>query len=164
MYNKNKKQHRINQKILRFSRCAQFLLATTIGGATAIQNIWVKLTVESWGSVVTSIVLIHDMLEINVCVSGADVLNCFGISFLCQFGSLLICFFKVYISLWPLVYVQTLSALFIYFSGSNMYLWYWLVISSAFQSGNYNVWNFITLAYLNLVYKSDYTQLYIHLY
>ena len=51
------------------------------------------------------------MLTINVCVSEADVLNCFRISFLCQFGSIHM-FRKVSISLLTLVNVQTLVALF----------------------------------------------------
>ena len=41
-----------------FARCAQILLATKIGGATAVQNLWVKWTVGSWGPVGTSIVLV----------------------------------------------------------------------------------------------------------
>ena len=36
------KLHRINILILRFSGCAQFLLATKVGGATAIQKYWLK--------------------------------------------------------------------------------------------------------------------------
>ena len=35
---------------------------------------------------------IQDIFTPNECVSGADILNYFGISFLCQFGSLRICF------------------------------------------------------------------------
>ena len=37
-----RKYHRINLLVLRFYRCAQFLLATKIGGATAIKNVGSK--------------------------------------------------------------------------------------------------------------------------
>ena len=54
-----------------FARCDQFVLATTIGGAMAIQKIWVKWTVGSWGHVVTSIVLVLDtVLVIHKCHEG----------------------------------------------------------------------------------------------
>ena len=40
---------------------AQFLLATKIGGTTAIQKVWVKKAVGSWGPVATSIRLVTDI-------------------------------------------------------------------------------------------------------
>ena len=39
-----------------FARCAQIWLATKIGGATAIQKLWVKWTVGYWSPMGTSIV------------------------------------------------------------------------------------------------------------
>ena len=67
---------------------------------------------------------------------------------------------KVSISLWPLIDVQTLPSLFIYLSGSTMYLWYWLAILRDFQSGNYIVWTFITSIYLKLGLRTYYTHSY----
>ena len=57
-------------------------------------------------SIPYSTFFIHDMIIPNVCVSGDDVLSDFGISFLCQSGSLYI-FCKVPTSLWLLVNVRT---------------------------------------------------------
>ena len=42
-----------------FTRCDQILLATKIGGVTAIQKLWVKSAVGSWGPAGTSIVLVR---------------------------------------------------------------------------------------------------------
>ena len=58
MCNQNKNSTGLIESSQGFSRCAQILLATKIGGATAIQKLWVKLTVRYWGPVGTSIVLV----------------------------------------------------------------------------------------------------------
>ena len=51
-----------------FARCAQFLLATKTGGATAIQKLWVKWIVGSWGPVATSIVLVPSVKRLKLLV------------------------------------------------------------------------------------------------
>ena len=59
MCNKNKNSTWLIDGSQGFARCAQILLATKIGGATAIQKLWVKWTLGSLGTVGTSIVLVH---------------------------------------------------------------------------------------------------------
>ena len=55
---KTKTSHEQSITVKVFARCAQFLLATKIGGATAIQKYWLKKAVRSWGPVATSIRLV----------------------------------------------------------------------------------------------------------
>ena len=79
---------------------------------------------------------IHDIIIPNVCISGDDVLSDFGISFLCQFGSLNICC-KVPTSLWLLVNVRTYVHYlytcwvqsYLYVNNFSVY-WTWLALSS----------------------------------
>ena len=56
--NKNKNSTGLINGYQGFARCAQILLATKIGGVTAIQKLWVKRTVGSWSPVGSSIVLV----------------------------------------------------------------------------------------------------------
>ena len=58
MCNQNKNPTGIIGGSYGFARYAQFLLATKIGGATAIQKYWVKWTLGYWGPAATSIVLV----------------------------------------------------------------------------------------------------------
>ena len=77
-------------------------------------------------------------------------------------------FSKVPTSLWLLVNVRTFIHYlytrrvqpFIYGNKSSAQCT-WLEIYSDDPSGNYTVWTFITLIYLNLALMSDYTQSYI---
>ena len=57
MCNQNKNSTGLIDGSWGFDRCTQSLLAAKIGGATAIQKLWVKWTVGSWSPVGTSIVL-----------------------------------------------------------------------------------------------------------
>ena len=58
MCNKNENRTVLINGSSGFARYAQFLLATKIGGATAIQKYWVKWTLGYWGPAATSIVLV----------------------------------------------------------------------------------------------------------
>ena len=59
MCNQNKNSTRLIGGSQGFVRCAQIWLATKIGGATAIQKLWVKRTVEYWSPVGTSIAMVQ---------------------------------------------------------------------------------------------------------
>ena len=58
MCNQNKNSIGLIGSSQGFAKCAQILLATKIGGATAIQKLWVKWTMGSWSPVGTGIVLV----------------------------------------------------------------------------------------------------------
>ena len=111
---------------------------------------------------------IHHMIIHIVCVISVDILNEFVISFVCSCGSLVNVLYSSYqyFIFSPFFFFSMLFLQVQPFMNSNPQsdYWAWLAFSRYCQSGNYILWTFTSLIYLNFGLMSNYSLLYINIY